>query len=649
MCGIAGIILGRGDGRVDRGVLRQMTRALSARGPDGEGFFIEEPVGFGHRRLAVIDVEGGAQPLFTEDRRIVAVVNGEFYNFMSLRRKLEGRGHRFSTSSDSEVLVHGFEEWGEAVLDQLEGMFAFALWSRDEGRLVLARDRFGEKPLYYARLPGGGLAFASELRALRCCPEIDLSVDSAALARYLVYEYVPSPLTIIRGARKLEPATMLAMTTGREPQISVYWDLPLPEVSNGFARRPRRARPEAVRLLEELRRSVRERLVSDVPLGVFLSGGVDSSAVAALAAEVRGEELDTFSIGFEDQTFDETDQARAVAAALGTRHHEARLSSGFVLDVIPQMGELLDEPLGDGSFVPTLLLSRFAREHVTVALGGDGGDDLFAGYPTFQAERLAGWFVDRPPRPVSAAMVSGVRLLASALPVSQRYMAFDFKLKQLLKGLDVQGPRRHQAWLGSLSPKEALGALTADVAREAGEELYDSIDSRLERCPSRNPWDRLLYFYVKGYLGENILTKVDRASMSVALEVRTPFLDRGVVERACRCAPDLRLHGLTTKHVLKLALDGIVPDETIHRGKKGFGMPIGRWLQGELRPLLEEELGRDRLRREGLFEARAIRKMIGEHFRNEVDHRKPLWTLLAFQSWYRAWLSNPSEGAHLDG
>ena len=614
-----------------------MTAALAARGPDGEGFHIGPGVGLGHRRLAIIDVAGGQQPLFSEDGQLVLVANGEIFNFVALRGELERAGHRFATRSDSEVLVHGYEQWGErGLLERIEGQFAFALWDARARRLLLARDRMGEKPLFWAPLPGGGLAFASELKALKHAPGIDAGLDPKSLARYLVYEYVPAPATMLRGARKLEPGTRLCARAGARPEVARYWDLPL-IAGNGDARRRRHdGAAAAAELLAELRRSVTERLVSDVPLGVFLSGGIDSSAVAVLAAEARGGDLDTFSIGFDDPSFDETPAARQVALLVGSRHHEERLSPQVALDLLPAIGQLLDEPIGDSSIVPTHLLARFARRHVTVAVGGDGGDELFAGYPTFQAERVARLLFDHAPPALAFAGAVVGRTLSRALPVSLGYMSWDFKLRQFLKGAGLTGAHRHQAWLGSLAPAEALAALAPDVAAAAGSDLGDVIDRRMAACPAADPWDRLLYYYAKGYLGDQVLTKVDRATMAASLESRAPFLDRKVIALACSIDPSLRLRGFETKHLLKRALRGLLPDSILDRKKQGFAMPIGRWLRGPLRPLLEDELGERRLREQGLFSPRPIRRLVDEHVAGKADHRKPLWTLLAFQRWQRA-------------
>ncbi|HET6281532.1 MAG TPA: asparagine synthase (glutamine-hydrolyzing) [Polyangia bacterium] len=639
MCGIVGIVDGDG-GRVDERALRLMTGALAARGPDGEGFHVSEGVGLGHRRLAIIDVAGGHQPLYSEDGSTALVVNGEIYNFELLRADLQGRGHRFKTRSDSEVIVHGYEQWGDGVIDRLEGMFAVALWDTARRRLLLARDRMGEKPLFWAATARGGLAFASELRALRHAPGVATSIDPNCLARYLVYEYVPAPATMWTGVHKLEPGTRLLWQAGGAPQVERYWSLPLPPSADA----DRESSPErgAHDLLEALRRSVRQRLVSDVPLGVFLSGGLDSSTVAALAAEARGGDIDTFSIGFDDPSFDESAHARAVAQHIGSRHHEERLSATALLDVIPRLGTLLDEPIGDGSIVPTHLLARFARRHVTVALGGDGGDELFAGYPTFQAERVAALLWDKAPPVVgrAASMLAGVA--ARVLPASTGYMSPAFKLRQFMRAASAAegGPpspeRRHQSWLGSFEPHAALAALAPELRQHVGGPLYDVVDRRMAECPAQDARDRLMWFYARGYLGDGVLTKVDRATMAVGLEARAPLLDTGVIALACRIHPSLRLHGMTTKYLLKRAVRGLLPDAIIDRKKQGFAMPVGTWLRGPLRGLLEETLSEPQLRATGLFDPQPIRRLVAEHLGGRADHRKPLWTLLAFMLWNQA-------------
>jgi asparagine synthase (glutamine-hydrolysing) len=607
-----------------------MTAALAARGPDDESFHIATPVGLGHRRLAVIDVAGGRQPFFGEDGQVAAIVNGEIYNFARLRRLLEDAGHRFRTRSDAEVVAHGYEEWGDGVLDRLEGMFALALWDARDRRLLLARDRMGEKPLYWASLAGGRLAFASELEALRHAPGWQGEVDPAALARYLVYECVPSPATIFRGVSKLPPGALLVARPGQAPTVSTYSDLRFSEV-DAIDDVDEGARL----LLEELRRSVRERLVSDVPLGVFLSGGIDSSAVAALAAEVRGKNLDTFSVGFEDRDFDESSEGAFVASIIGSRHHQHLVTAASVADALPNLGRVMDEPLGDASIVPTHLLARFARQRVTVALGGDGSDELFAGYPTFTAEAAAA-FLDGAPV-LSHLGGALARAALRRLPSTGSYLPLEFSIRQFVKGIGATGPRRHQAWMASFLPTEALFALSPEAARAAGDGLYDVIDRRMAACPARDPANRLLYHYAKGYLADDVLTKLDRATMAVGLEARSPFLGENVVKLACRFAPRLRRRGLGTKRVLKRALRGVLPTRTLHRRKRGFAMPIGRWLRGPLRFVVEDTLSEKTLRESGLFEPAPIRRLVREHLEARQDHRKPLWTVIAFLLWQASW------------
>ncbi|HKA86196.1 MAG TPA: asparagine synthase (glutamine-hydrolyzing) [Haliangiales bacterium] len=605
-----------------------MTRALEARGPDGEGYHLDGPIGLGHRRLAIIDVEGGRQPLYSEDGRVATIVNGEIYNFPALREELVRAGHRFATRSDSETIVHGYEEWGEGVLDRIEGMFALVIWDGRERSMLLARDRMGEKPLFWAELPGGGVAFASELKALKHAPGVPRDVDPDSLAQYLAYEYVPAPRSMIRGVRKLEPGTALRASPGRAPATFVYWDLAFPE-----GERLRDAEAAAAALREELRASVRARLVSDVPLGVFLSGGIDSSTVAALAAEARGGDIDTFSVAFEDPRFDESPAARMVARHIGSRHHEERLSPATALELMPAIGKILDEPIGDASIVPTHLLARFARRHVTVALGGDGGDELFAGYQTFQAERVA-QIIDVVPRALRVAAFSAGETLAAALPTTFGYMPLDFKIRRFLRGARETGARRHQAWIGALGGEEISAVLGRDANGWDG-----VLDRRLAGCRSADRWDRLMYFYAKGFLADQVLQKVDRATMAVGLEGRAPMLATRVVGLATRLDPSLRLRGLTTKYLLKRAMKGLLPDTILGRRKQGFAMPIGPWLRGELRGLLEDTLAERSLREGGLFDAAVVRRWVKEHVDGTADHRKALWTLLAFERWRAEWKS----------
>jgi asparagine synthase (glutamine-hydrolysing) len=623
VCGIVGnVVVGTRTGP-DVEVLRRMNERLAHRGPDDEGLVLQGGAGLAVRRLRVIDLERGHQPMSGEDGRVHVVANGEIYNYRDLRRALTARGHVFTTQSDTEVIVHGWEEHGLASVAHLEGMFALAIWDGRSRTLILARDRIGIKPLYYALLPDQ-LVFGSELRALVEHPAIRRTLDLTALSRYLAHEYVPAPLAIFRAIRKLPAGHWLTYAEGRVT-IERYWDVPPGET---------RTLPEAEiasTLRATLERSVREHLVSDVPLGVLLSGGIDSSAVAALAAPHVGGRLRTFSLGFDDPSFDESGPARRVAHVLGAEHHEEMLDARAGLDLVAMLPDLLDEPLGDASLLPTYALSRFTRRAVTVALSGDGGDELFAGYPTYQAHRLAR-ALDWVPPPVRRHLV---RPVIRRLPVSLDDLSLDFRLKRFIDGMEFDGVERHAAWLGSFTPAEQCDLLTPEVlACMEAPPSYAAVHEAIAPSPARDPLGQLLYLDLKGYLGEGVLAKVDRASMACSLEVRVPFLDRRVVELAARVPPGLKLRGLTTKYILKRALDGVLPPETLRRRKKGFGVPLGRWFRRELAPLLRDVLAPDAVRRTGLFRVAAVERILAEHAAGRHDHRKKLYTLLAFHLWW---------------
>ena len=622
MCGIVGNVFARRDRTPDPGVLKRMNDRLEHRGPDDQGFLLEGSAGLAMRRLKIIDLATGHQPMTGEHRRVWTVFNGEIYNYRELTAQLTARGHTFRTRSDTEVIVHGYEERGLASLGDLEGMFAIALWDAPVRTLVLARDRLGIKPLYYAVLPEQ-IVFASELKALVEHPAIDRTLDLTALSRYLAHEYVPAPASIFRAIRKLPAGHWLTYTDGRI-KVEPYWNVQF---------RPDRSIHvgEAVeRLHGALDLAVRQHLVSDVPLGVFLSGGIDSSTVAAFAARHYGGRLKTFSIGFQDPSFNESVHARRVARALGTDHHEEILEPRGALDLVERLPDLLDEPLGDASLIPTFLLSRFTRRSVTVALSGDGGDELFAGYPTYQAHRLAR-LVELVPRWIRSGLV---RRAVDRLPVSLGNLSVDFKLKRFFEGMDYADVERHGVWLGSFTPAEQHELFTPEAReRMEGPPSYAALHEILAHAPSAQGLERMLYLDLKGYLGEGVLMKTDRASMACSLEVRVPLLDRRVVELAASLPMGLKLHGLTTKYVLKRALAGALPRETLARPKKGFGIPLGHWFRGALRPLVREVCGADAIRRGGLFRPETVERLLAEHESGQRDHRKKLYTLLAFQLW----------------
>ncbi len=628
MCGIAGFV--NGDGQpADRRVLERMTASLAHRGPDGDGFLVEGPTALGHRRLAIIDLDGGAQPMANEEESVWVTYNGELYNELGLREMLQRRGHVYRTVSDTESLVHLYEDHGAEFVRELNGMFALAIWDCRRSRLVLARDRMGQKPLYYAELPGGGIAFGSEPKAVLSHPAIGRRLDPAGLCRYLFYEYVPAPGSIWLGLRQLPPSHVLVWENGR---ISTqrYWETPWPGASTRSGQPRDDFQATAERFWAELREAVARHRRSDVPLGVFLSGGVDSSSVAAALSELQPpRDVRTFSIGFDDPSFDESAHDRAVARHLGTEHHERLFSAETVLKLLPEVAGWLDEPFGDASILPTHLLSRFAREEVTVVLGGDGADELLAGYPTFAAERAARLF-RRLPAPAQSLAGAAV----GKLPVDHGNISFDFKLKQFLRGAREPMPLAHQRWLGSFSGEEIAALLIEPPAIDVEAEHL----ARAERlAQGADSLTRSLALYQDTYLPDDILRKVDRASMACGLEVRAPFLDTELVDRIARLPADFKYGKGTTKRLLKRAAAGRLPSEILKRPKKGFGIPVARWLRGPLSGLLDRLLSPERLASQGLFRPEAVARRVAEHRNGVRDHRKPLWTLLMFQLWHEHW------------
>jgi asparagine synthase (glutamine-hydrolysing) len=625
VCGIAGFTFTSGPVDESLSILESMCESVRRRGPDSHGLTIQPGAALGMRRLAIVDVEGGQQPLWNEDESIVLVCNGEIYNAPELRRQLEAQGHRFRTHSDCEALVHAYERWGLDFLTHINGMFAFALWDKNSGGLVLGRDRSGIKPLHYALVPGG-IVFGSEIKALLKHPDVSRELDPTSLLDYLVFEYVSAPRSIFRDVRKLPAGHYLTYHPRGGCRIQRYWDLEL-----GGANGPINV-PETIdQLRTALERAVTMELMSDVPVGVFLSGGLDSSTVAALAARHSSEVVQTFSIAFDDPSFDESRYSRLMAQHLGTRHNEAVLRPKDLQDLLPEITEFLDEPMGDSSLVPTYFLAKSASRQVKVVLGGDGGDELFAGYPTLQAHKVAG-YAERAPR----ALKSLFSAAAARLPVSRDNISFDFRLKRFAAALNLDLPARHQLWVGSLSHGRALECLNKDVrgAIDPEREAYQPALQYLEHCQAGSAIDRVLYMDFKLYLESDILVKVDRSSMACGLEVRVPLLNQVLVEQVRRLPGSLKFKGLTTKYLLKQAAKGLVPDEIIHRPKKGFNMPVARWFAGDLRSLLTDALDSHRIRQQGLFDVASVQQLLDDHLAGRSDNRKPLWTLFIFQQWY---------------
>ena len=633
MCGIYGYL--SPTGTIDPTILRRMGHPLKHRGPDDEGEVIldssEVSVGLGHKRLSIIDLSpAGKQPMANEDETIWITFNGEIYNFREIRKELEGKGHKFRSHSDTEVIVHLYEELGTKCLERLNGMFAFALWDAKQKSLFLARDRTGKKPLHYC-VHRGHFLFASEIKALLQHPLVSREIDLKSLNKYLAYEYVPAPNSSFKAIKKLEPGYCL-LFRGGAAVTSQYWDIPMEDY-------PISDRTEAQyidELKELLERAVTVRLeAADVPVGLFVSGGLDSGVVAAMARRAK-ENLQCFSIGFEEASFDESRYAQQVARSLGIKHHLKVFRAQEMLHMVERLPEILDEPLADPSILPLYLLSQFAAEHMKVVLSGDGGDELFAGYQTYQAHKLVTFYDALP-----GFIKESVKALAFRLPVSHKYLSLDFKIKQFLKGVGVSSEVRFFLWRGAFSNVERHALLRPEVRRELqNENAYEEIYRYVRKSGLTKELERILYLSMKLYLQDNNLVTVDRASMANGLEVRSPLLDRDVVDFVCRLPMEYKLNGLKTKYILKKVAEELLPRNIVYRKKKGFGVPLAKWLTGELREFMLDYLSQERIERQGIFHYPCVSQLINEQLTMKKDNRELLWTLLVFQTWYERYIES---------
>jgi len=612
-----------------------MGHPLKHRGPDDEGEVIldssEVSVGLGHKRLSIIDLSpAGKQPMANEDETIWITFNGEIYNFREIRKELEGKGHKFRSHSDTEVIVHLYEELGTKCLERLNGMFAFALWDAKQKSLFLARDRTGKKPLHYC-VHRGHFLFASEIKALLQHPLVSREIDLKSLNKYLAYEYVPAPNSSFKAIKKLEPGYCL-LFRGGAAVTSQYWDIPMEDY-------PISDRTEAQyidELKELLERAVTARLeAADVPVGLFVSGGLDSGVVAAMARRAK-ENLQCFSIGFEEASFDESRYAQQVARSLGIKHHLKVFRAQEMLHMVERLPEILDEPLADPSILPLYLLSQFAAEHMKVVLSGDGGDELFAGYQTYQAHKLVTFYDALP-----GFIKEFVKALAFRLPVSHKYLSLDFKIKQFLKGVGVSSEVRFFLWRGAFSNVERHALLRPEVRRELqNENAYEEIYRYVRKSGLTKELERILYLSMKLYLQDNNLVTVDRASMANGLEVRSPLLDRDVVDFVCRLPMEYKLNGLKTKYILKKVAEELLPRNIVYRKKKGFGVPLAKWLTGELREFMLDYLSQERIERQGIFPYPYVNQLLNEQLTMKKDNRELLWTLLVFQTWYERYIES---------
>ena len=631
MCGIAGIVGRSAAARAP--AMRRMRELLVHRGPDSGGEFISDHVALGIRRLRIIDLVTGDQPMTNEDGSIWTVFNGEIYNFRELRRDLASRGHRFTTaSSDTEVIVHLYEELGPRFVERIDGMFALAVWDSKTRTLVLARDRLGKKPLLYAR-EDDRLVFASEHLALIEGLDRRPEVDRDAIHLYLRLGYVPAPHTAFREVRSLPPAHLLVWRDGDEPSIERYW---APPPAGMLRIGEDEAVAELRRLLE---RAVSRRLVSDVPIGAFLSGGVDSSAVVATMAGLV-DKVSTFTIGFEEAEYSELEHARRIATKYGTDHHEFVVGPAD-LDVIPELVRHYGQPYADSSALPTYFLSKLTRRHVTVALNGDGGDELFAGYERYFAVRVAS-VLDRVPAGIRSPLLT---LAARSLPDSTSPIDRRRRLRRFLFAAALPPYERYMRWLGVFDRAQLSTLLDPEFARETGSVEAGPPLADPDRFRGLDPVAAAQDIDLHLYLPDDLLVKVDIASMANSLEVRSPFLDRELVEFAVALPTSLKIRGSERKYLLKKALVGVVPPENMYRRKQGFGAPVGEWFRSDFGQYVDDVVLSDRALERGYFRRDELRRMVRDHTQGRVDHTHRVWALLMLELWHRIFIDRAADYA----
>ncbi|MGD1077520.1 MAG: asparagine synthase (glutamine-hydrolyzing) [Candidatus Sulfotelmatobacter sp.] len=622
MCGIAGIVSTAADQRIEAATIHRMCQAIVHRGPDDEGIFVKDGTGLGMRRLSIIDLAGGHQPVFNEDRSVWVVFNGEIYNFQQLRSELLSRGHRLATHSDTEVIVHLYEEMGRDCVHQLRGMFAFALYDERRRKVLIARDRLGEKPLHYA-FDGKRLLFGSEIKAiLAVAPEL-AQVDRQAVRQYIQFGYIPDPATSFSDIKKLPPGHLLELENGRL-SVSQYWDLPV------YGTHSPASEEECLEELEQrLEEAVKMRLIADVPLGAFLSGGADSSTIVALMARSSSRPVKTFSIGFRKKDFDETPYARMVAQKFGTEHHELILDPDVVSSV-DTITHSLEEPFGDASALPTYYVSRLARQHVTVAVSGDAGDEIFAGYDRYRVclqDRSFGWIPDWTRRIYREHLH---KLVPRCLP--GRSLSYSISLpwqERYIEDVSLQPVQRQMALFSDNFMTPAAGEANP----------FDLFRSYIESAPARDPLSRLLYLDSKTYLPADILTKVDRMSMLTSLEARAPMVDHIFLEWATGLTSEWKIRGGEQKYILRKLAERVgVPREALYRPKQGFALPLVHWTRHELKDLILTALLEPRTLQRGYLNPPAVRQLLDEHFRGRRNHAGRIWRLLMLELWHRNYL-----------
>jgi len=623
VCGICGIVSADTEPAPDRSVLESMNNALVHRGPDGAGIMIEDHFGFGHRRLSVIDIDGGVQPMTDSEGIVTITFNGEIYNFLELRDELIAKGVVFQTRSDTEVLLKGYLHWGIGVLDRLLGMFAFAIWDRRTRELYVVRDRLGVKPLYWTPLVSGGVAFASELSSLRYAMDSPNEMNRSAACEFFALSYVTGSNSILQRAYRLPAGSFLKWKSGASPEIKTYWDLA--EIWQSRADTFVPQENQDAKFLSCLETATKDRLITDVPLGAFLSGGLDSSGICALIMKAE-KELETFSIGFKEKSYDELPYARLMAEELGTKHRDEIVSCESP-DLLLEIANHLDEPFADTSIVPTYVLCRSARKHLTVALSGDGGDELLAGYVTHSADKIHS-YLSHLPKP----LVKGMSAMVNLIPDNRNKVGTVFKLKQFMRGAHLDAAHAHASWRMLATDSGLRDLIHPDFWTDDAQPFRPFVEAYNE-VPSLSPLDRQLYVDYKTWLVDDILTKTDRASMAHGLEVRSPFLDHRLIEHCAGLSADQKLNGFKGKYILGKAMAGLVPQKIVERPKRGFNSPVSHWIAGSWRELVQDTFNETTVKNEGILNSKTINTVLQEHLAGHRDNGLLIFNLLMFRLW----------------
>jgi asparagine synthase (glutamine-hydrolysing) len=630
MCGICGIVALRNDIPIDQFILKRMNSTIRHRGPDDAGYYTDPVAGLAMRRLSIIDLNTGHQPIANEDGSIWIIFNGEIYNYRELRQRLEQKGHIFSTQTDTETIVHAYEEYGDDCVHHLNGMFAFAIWDKKQRRLLLARDRLGIKPLYYYVSPQQ-IIFGSELKAVMANPTVPRDIDFTALDQFLSLEYVPTPRSIFQHVKKLPPGHCLILEDG-QTRLKSYWNVAFRPDSV-----PKNDRDCLAALTDLIRDAVKIRLVADVPLGAFLSGGIDSSTIVAFMSETADTQVRTFSIGFGDPTYNELPYARLVANHFNTSHYEAFLQPD-ITELVPRLVGHFDEPFADFSSFPTFLVSELASRQVKVVLSGDGGDEIFGGYDTYLAQKLDASFYSYFPRYMRQQLLP--RLLA-AIPPRAAKKGLINKSKRFVEGAALDPALQHVRWMMFMHEMDKAGLYHPDLqATLNGQSPEDLVKSYFRQVQGINPLAQQQYVDVKTYLVDDILTKVDRMSMATSLEARVPLLDYRLVEFALNLPTHLKLNGRNSKAILRQVMTDRLPSAVLAKPKEGFSIPIKHWLRHELRPLMYDLLSPDSLKKRGYFDPDSVAGWMQEHQEQKANHSHRLWSLMVLELWHRQMIDN---------